>query len=168
MRLTNQLKEAIVRAIMQDVPKPDCSKRHETVQAALVKAMSPACRKVYKSLFNPKKVFRTTFAGTLYNGTAYDTREVIVGDAPSGLLSELLKPYDAEDAKYAQAKRNLQQAVMACTTTKQFKAAFPEFEKYAPTENQPTKNLPAMANVVADLSKLGWPKGEKEANNVRG
>ena len=43
-------------------------------------------------------------------------------------------------------------------TVDKFFEAFPEFEKYLPSEAQPTKNLPALANVVADLSKLGWPK----------
>ena len=33
------------------------------------------------------------------------------------------------------------------------------FKKYFPTQEKPVANLPALANVVAELSKLGWPKG---------
>jgi hypothetical protein len=41
----------------------------------------------------------------------------------------------------------------------------PEFEKYFPAEDAPiSKNLPALANMVADLTKLGWPKGKTSTN----
>jgi hypothetical protein len=78
------------------------------------------------------------------------------------VLEKALAPYETEDNKYRDAKLNLQNAIMACTTLKALETTFPEFKKYFPTETQPTKNLPALANVVADLSKLGWPKGEKK------
>lgn len=156
MRLTNNLKNAIVRAIMQDVPKPKKENRHRTVQATLVKAMSPACRKVY--LANPS-IFKTTWTGdTTYDGLIYSTRDVVMGDAPKDVLQKLLKPYEQEDEAYRKAQQNLSIAVEGCTTLKQLKEAFPEFEKYLPTEQQPTKNLPALANVVSDLVKLGWAK----------
>ena len=158
MKLTKLHKEAIVRAIMLDVPKPDKAKRHATVQAALVKAMSPECRKVYTKT---PKVFTTVHTGdTTYDGCNWNLRHVVVGDAPSDTLDKLLEQYKTEDNKYHDATRNLEKAVMACTTLKALETTFPEFKKYFPTEAQPTKNLPALANVVADLSKLGWPKKE--------
>lgn len=164
MKLTKYQKEAIVRAIMNDVPKLDKSKRHALVQAALVKAMSPECRKVFNKT---PGIFSTTHTGdTTYDGCNWNLRHVVVGDAPKDLLEKLLAPYNAEEKKYIEAKTNLANAVMSCTTLKALETMFPEFKKYFPTETQPTKNLPALANVVADLSKLGWPKQTKEKANA--
>lgn len=158
MKVTKLQKEAIVRAIMQDVPKPDKSKRHAKVQAALVKAMSPECRKLFAKR---PDVLREHHTGDItYDGSGWDKRHVTLGDAPKGTIDEILKPFRAEDDAYNEAKQNLKNAIMACTTLKALQTTFPEFIKYFPTETQPTKNLPALANVVADLSKLGWPKGE--------
>lgn len=36
----------------------------------------------------------------------------------------------------------------------------PEAEKYLPKEAKSSTNVPAVANVVADLVKAGWPKGK--------
>jgi hypothetical protein len=160
MKVTKLQKEAIVRAIMNDVPKPDKATRHAKVQAALVKAMSPECRKLYgkrPDIFTPEHTGDIT-----YDGSSWALRYVIIGDAPKEKLKEILEPYLAEDEKFREAKYNLTNAIMACTTLKALETNFPEFKKYFPTETQPTKNLPALANVVADLSKLGWPKGEKK------
>jgi hypothetical protein len=160
MKVTKLQKEAIVRAIMNDVPKPNKATRHAKVQAALVKAMSPECRKLYGKR---PDIFTSEHTGDItYDGCNWALRHVIIGDAPKEKLKEILEPYKAEDEKFYEAKRNLTNAIMACTTLKALETTFPEFKKYFPTETQPTKNLPALANVVADLSKLGWPKGEKK------
>jgi len=157
MKVTKLQKEAIVRAIMHDVPKPNKAVRHAKVQAAMVKAMSPECRKLYGKR---PDIFVSEHTGDItYDGSSWALRHVVIGDAPKEKLKEILRPYQVEDDKYHEAKRNLTNAIMACTTLKALETTFPEFKKYFPTETQPTKNLPALANVVADLSKLGWPKG---------
>jgi hypothetical protein len=49
------------------------------------------------------------------------------------------------------------------STRKALVAALPEFEKYLPAEVEaPVRSLPAIANVVAEFTKAGWPKGEKK------
>lgn len=156
MDLNRYTKQAIVKSIMADVPKPDKTKRHAAVQAAIVKAMSPECRKLYNK--TPKALVRQYVGDTTYDGINYHTREVIKGDVPDANIDAILKPYIDEDEAYRKALTQLEAAVNGCRTLGALKKAFPEFEKYLPTEAQPTKNLPALANVVADLSKLGWPK----------
>lgn len=61
-------------------------------------------------------------------------------------------------------KAKLTAAIAACFTLKQAKERLPEFVKYLPTDRDSTgtSNLPAVANLVADLVQLGWPK-DKEA-----
>lgn len=156
MKITKLQKEAIVRAIMNDVPKPDKSKRKDAVQAILTKAMTPECRKVF--LRSPE-IFKYTYVSEIsYPEGGWSSRKVVVGDAPSVTLPNAIAAYKAEDAKHEEAYKNLKNAIMACTTLKALETTFPEFKKYFPTAAQPTKNLPALANVVSDLSKLGWPK----------
>lgn len=157
MRITKWDKEAIVRAVMNDVPMPDKTKRRAQLQAAVVKLMSPECRKLYK---NCPDALRTRNIGELiYDGT-WCSREIITGDVNASLVDDLKKPYEAEDRARQDARNALKGAIEACTTLKQLNDRLPEFKKYFPTAEKPAANLPALANVVADLSKLGWPKGE--------
>lgn len=155
MKLTKYQKESIIRAIMQDVPKPNKGIRRQEIQNAIVKAMSPESRKLFK--LRPKAL-RTDHIGLAYDGVTYNSRELVIGDVDSKKLDEILDKYKKEDESIFDAQQKLSSAIMSCSTLAQAKKMFPEFDKYMPTEEQPTKNLPALANVVADLSKLGWPK----------
>ena len=157
MRLDKYAKQSIVRAIMNDVPKPDKAKRRADLQAAIVKAMSPDVRKVFKS--TPGALKAHYFGDVIYDSYAWSTRELVVGDVPDEKLKELVKPYKDEDEARDAAQRKLEGAIEGCTTRKSLMTRLPEFEKYYPAEDAPmSKNLPALANVMADLSKLGWPK----------
>jgi hypothetical protein len=156
MKLTKYDKMAIVKAIMADVPKPDKAKRRAEIQAALVKAMNPAVRKVFKEF--PGALLTSHVGDLTYDGS-WDSRTFVVGDVTNKVLETILQPYkDEDDAVYA-AHNKLRNAIDSCNTRKALMDRLPEFEKYFPAESAtPSKNLPALANVVADLSKLGWPK----------
>jgi hypothetical protein len=162
MRLDKYTKSSIIRAIMDDVPAPDKAKRRVDLQAAVVKVMSPEVRKVYNKT---PSALRTYHVGeVIYDGYGWNTRDIIAGDVTDKAIEEILKPYKAEDeARYA-TKRKLQGIVEGCSTLKQLQTLLPEFKQYMPTEAAPTKNLPAVANMVSDLSKLGWPKGKTSTN----
>ena len=157
MRLDKYAKSSIVRAIMNDVPPIDKVARRLAVQAAIVKAMSPEVRKVFKS--NPGAL-RTAYVGDVVENDDYSSRSITVGDVTDKQLEEILKPYKEEDSARHDTKRKLQGIVEGCSTLKQLQTLLPEFKQYMPTEAAPTKNLPAVANMVADLSKLGWPKSK--------
>jgi hypothetical protein len=158
MKIDKYVRQSIVKAIMNDVPKPDKAKRRADLQAAVVKAMSPAVRKVFKEC--PGALKTSYFGDLIYDGIKWgDSRELVVGDVTKEKLEELAKPYkDEDDAIYA-AKNKLECAIEGCTTRKALMTRLPEFEKYYPAEEAPmSKSLPALANVMSDLSKLGWPK----------
>ena len=156
MRITKWDKQAIVKAIMADVPKIDKDKRRKEMQEAVVKLMTPECRKVYKSM---PDALRTYHAGNLlYNGLNYGSREIVRGDVSDKEIKNLEAKYQAEDKKIHEAECSLKGAIEACSTLKQLNERLPEFKKYFPTEEKPVANLPALANVVSDLTKLGWPK----------
>jgi hypothetical protein len=169
MKLNKFHKQAIVRSIMADVPKVDKDKRRAAIQAEVVKLMSPAVRKIYNTI--PSALRKQHVGDLIYNGTNWNERDIIAGDVAekdiiAGDVAEkdikaICEPYKAEDETRYKAERSLAGVVEACSTLKQLKERLPEFTKYYPTEEAPTANLPALANVVADLSKLGWPKGAK-------
>jgi len=159
MKLNKFQKQAIVRSIMADVPKVDRAKRRATIQAEVVKLMSPAVRKIYNTA--PFALRKQHVGDLIYDGVNWDARDVIAGDVAEKDIKVICEPYKAEDDARYKAERSLTGVVEACSTLKQLKDRLPEFTKYYPTEGVSTANLPALANVVADLSKLGWPKGAK-------
>ena len=158
MRLTKVTKKAIVRSIMNDVLKfvTNDKEGKQQIQDALVAAMSPEARKLYKQ--NPKAL-REKYV-TAWSVGFDSSFEVIVGDAD---IDDAIKPFvDAYKAR-EELRHKLEGIVEGCSTTKQLLALAPEFEKYIPQEAAPSKNLPAVANVVADLTKMGWPKKGEQA-----
>jgi hypothetical protein len=151
MRLTKYEKEAIIRAIMQDVPcTPDHVLRAE-IQNSLVQAMSVPTQELYKT--HPKAL-RIEHVSSWDSGMSYRV-DFIAGDAD---VEKAMKPFAAKKKERDAAHAKLSAIVNGCSTLAQLKKMLPEFISYFPTEAEPTKNLPAVANMVADLSKLGWPK----------
>jgi hypothetical protein len=163
MNLDKYTKQAIVKSIMQDLPAIDTDARAKAIKEAIVKAMSPEVRKMYKT--KPEALRRTSVAYTNPNRW-YE--EVVVGDVTNEQIKEIVAPYEKEENERAAMRRKLEHAFLGIRTLKAALKAFPEFKKYMPTEAEPTKNLPALANVMADLSKLGWPKDAKRTTTDKG
>lgn len=156
--ITKWDKQAIVKAIMADVPKVDKVKRRAELQAAIVKRMSPECRKVYNKT---PSALRTQHMGDLtYDSCNWSTREIVRGDVDEKEINELCKQYKEQDEKRYDIERKIKSAIESCRTLKQLNDRLPEFKDYFPKPEVTATNLPALANVVADLSKLGWPKKE--------
>jgi len=154
MKLTTYTKQAIVSSILNDLPTIDTPKEKVKMQEALVKAMSPEARKLYKT--HPKALLNQHISGYHYGLDMHCM--FICGDAD---VHDVLKPWrDAQDLRNL-AKSKLASAVNSCSTLKQLSDRMPEFARYYPTEAQPTKNLPALIDVAADLCKLGWPVARK-------
>jgi len=68
------------------------------------------------------------------------------------VIEPFLQPRKERNALFSSIKG----IAYGCSTLRQLKEALPELEKYMPKEDAPTRNLPAVANVVADMVKLGW------------
>lgn len=155
MKLTSYHKQAIFMSVRNDIPKPDVEKTFADMQAALVVAMSPAVRKLYKT--HPGAL-ATHFVESWRYGFATG-KPLVAGDAPA---TSVLQPWE-DAAKERQATLlKVENAIKGCRTRAQVLKMFPEFEKYLPSEAftpaSASAQLPALANVIADLTKLGWPK----------
>lgn len=150
MKLTKYIKEGIARAIIADIPTQGDEVIHAELQAAAVAAMSPEVAQMFHTR---PKALKTE---SIHLNYAFRRLYITVGDID---YQKVFAPFEKVDEARNKAQNNLKTAIMSCSTLKQLQAMFPEFIKYMPTEAEPTKNLPALANVVADLVKMGWPKG---------
>ena len=151
MKLTNYMRDAFIRSVMQDVPHPDYKAMCDEAQEALVKAMSPKVRAAYRE--NPKAL------ATTYTNFGRECRTFYHGGVD---YNEVLAPfYEKASARY-EAEKKLKSVVYGCSTVKQLRDAFPEFGKHLPSDNKPvTANLPAVSGVVAQLVSLGMKLEEK-------
>lgn len=154
-RMTTYRLDAFVRAIMQDVPQESPEARYARACERLVKHMSPHCQAVYEE---DPDVLRK------FDGWAHEFGEMS-DDLPAGnLTNEEVAKLMADFVAEYELRRNIE--VKVRNTLRGYHSveaalkALPEFEKYlSPAAvSPPTQNLPALANVMSDLAKLGWPK----------
>lgn len=176
MRLTQMHKEAFVRGVMLDVPGSNALEQAEKIiredqraglPTQIVAIMNNASLRMY--LAWASYGVRTSIKKDGYEEYhSIGTVRVIVGYEPSATAAAKLDKLCHEDYRIKQERDamrdKLQRAIAGCSTRKQAAVMFPELEKYLPGEKDvKTANLPAVANVVADLTKLGWPKGQVPA-----
>lgn len=164
MKLTKLMRDGFVARVMDDVPKIDY--REKWAKRALevaVAAMPGALQPVY-ALY--PEYFRKWYAHCGPGFTAYLPNGD--GSGPESRLRELIQAdpmaksfiddSKAQNTAHDDIRTKLTGIAAACSTTQALLAALPELEKYIPADDTPTKNLPALANLVADLTLAGWPK----------
>ncbi len=127
MRVTKSDKEAIVRAIVNDIPVPHSPTEVAKIQAALVKAMSPECRKVYKKQPSAlKEAYMRWYDMGL--SAEYGSRTIYQGDAPQEAFDKICEPYKKAHAERREVISKVKANVMCCTSTQQLMKRLPEFE----------------------------------------
>lgn len=151
MKLNQYQKQAIVRAIFDDVPPIDNEAIKAAIQAAIVKAMSPECKRAYKACPAALRT-RSTYDVTDDRGIA----QFITGDISSDQFAAIIEPWAEAKRKHSTARTALTQAIESCATVKQLEERMPEFSAYFPKPVAPTPNLPVIANAVQMLTALGW------------
>ena len=173
MRMTNTLRDAFIRAVMQDVPKID----HDEAARKLVledsaAQLPPKIKALVRSAETAPFV-RTTDYWTNMSDLGIYRAYAASGDKYTPAAETLVKLKALNDAKRAQeATRNalrarLKSVALGASTRKALADALPEFEKYLPAdEPAATRSLPVVANVVAEFVKAGWPKGSKQGKAV--
>jgi len=170
MKLTKFMREAFVRAAMQDVPSVDYNeKARELVQKAAKELLPPAIQKLVKAGGVELAYIRTGYLrmpGCLSNVSIYCRGEYPeLSMLPLDVQTQVREMEAAAKAQGEQRReleRKLEAAASSVTTRKALAELLPEFERYLPIDTPAAcKTLPAIANVVAEFSKAGWPKGAK-------
>jgi hypothetical protein len=159
MRLNKFEKQAIFQSIKNDIPGVDELKVQAEIQKEIAKLYSPGVKKLAKT---EPTALRHADLDWYEMGFNRSYSSVMTGNVTKDQIKEICKPYKEAQTQRRATLRQLQTTIESISTLAQAKKLLPEFVSYFPTETEPTKNLPAMANLVADLSKMGWPKGAKK------
>ena len=173
MKLTKDIRRAFVRAALADVPSVDYREEIRAIALAdAIEALPVVVRKVWD---NPKTRPFIKMNYHYYHGVSVciptareewsreDSTHKLTPEnqAKVDKLAELDK---AQSTLHENLRRKLETAAEACTTRKALVDLLPEFEKYLPVDEARAikENLPAVANVVAEFAKAGWPKGKTD------
>jgi hypothetical protein len=166
MRLTNVIRQAFVRAAMQDVPKVDFQAQAEVIVRKAVQEIFAEdfpgidFRKAQNSGWLEKRSI--SVPGRLKAVYMATPSYEILKDRRKDVWAVLCAIGEQHAAQIEQRTRltaQLEGAANACTTRKQLAEVLPEFEKYLPEdEAKAVRSLPALANVAAEFIKAGWPK----------
>lgn len=160
MKLTNNLRSAFVRAAMADVPSVDY---HAEIGKALNKHLTAKRVKlgIDKVPLDRLKLTYAYMGGQSFACVGLTDAEIVdITKMPE--MVELVKNQQEQAMQQGTLSRQLTAAIAGCNTRKQAVEALPEFEKYLPEgEAVAMRSLPAIANVVTDFVKAGWPKNQK-------
>lgn len=166
MRLTNTMRDAFVLAAMNDVPKVDYQEEAEKIAKDHLDLM-------FKQTFPGLDRKELELSGWLTGSVRVElpgSLDSVYTQAPSyGVLrretevwkklNEIAIKHNEQRTKLLALRSNLKAVASSVTTRNALLAALPEFEKYLPAdERQAIKTLPAVANIVSDFVKAGWPK----------
>ena len=184
MKLTKAHKAEFVRAVLADVPTKNYPTQAEDLarKMYLTKCKELGLDKVdnnrldYSGIYiqvwrddscdvvfptRPKHLggyYRTSAFAQIAGRGLFDYEIAEITDCPE--MMAIRQGYADEYNMLNDLRKQLTAVIAACTTLKQAKEALPEFVKYLPGEpdNAIDRTLPVVGNLVADLSKVGWPK----------
>ena len=169
MRLTNTIREAFVRAVMHDVPSIDYGEKIRNLVNKKVAAIhkKASIQEIDKERLSTSYIRihgteknRYSATSCYVCGLTENERKEIQSDSALIALADL--EY-AQEATRNALRKKIDYAIKACSTRKQAVEALPEFEKYLPEdEAKAMRSVPAIANVLSDFVKAGWPKGQKK------
>lgn len=174
MNLTKAHREHIAQLVMQDTPRRHKLDIRDRLQAIVDKAITErgpeGVRKLWKDKEYGKYLHRTSInAGYLRpkpdaryeSGAPYvsmlSNYEFPDDDPVWAEVVAVVADHLEEQAQRNQVRQQLEGTLAGIRTRKQFLERLPELAKYAPTEPGADRSVPAIANVMAALSTLGWP-----------
>jgi Nucleotide modification associated domain 5 len=170
MKLTNYIRQAYVNSVMNDVPDTDFKEQAtKIVMAAAIASLPPAVAKIYNDT-KTRHYVNTTWNHFVFVSVTYPSG----GDRPilsakdNTRINELYAQHQSQYATVSILRDKVKAAAYSCTTRKALVELLPEFEKYLPSEQEAaSKNLPAIANLMVDLVKAGWPKDGRKKPSIK-
>ena len=175
MRLTNTLRKAFVHAVMDDVPSVDYQEQarelmnkaaEQNLPDALKRAIAldPSIRDWIESRFH--HVGKYPLSGMFLLGTREALDQLDKDEALQQKLQVLSDALAEQNKCRSQLQEKMEGIAASCTTRKQLLEALPEFEQYLPEEiAASSRSVPALANLLADLTAAGWPKQGKASGS---
>ena len=170
MRLTKVIREAFVRAAMDDVPKRDYETEiHKLLQDDAISQLPPKVKAIAedRALRHFLKTESHYISG--YNCSNVRVMHPEYNRSPkvNEKVEALLVEFAEQNARLRALRTKLAATADAVTTRKALVDLLPEFEKYLPAdEAKAVATLPAVANVLSDFVKAGWPKNQPKMPKV--
>ena len=166
MKLTKEIRAAFVRAVINDVPTVDYLQMiRRSIIAEAVSQLPPKVLAVYndKNLSDWVKTDWNYYFSVSVSHPSCDGKPINVPVTVAAQCEEWLRLHKEQEATIRKLRESLSGAAASVTTRKALAALLPEFEKYLPVdEQQALRSVPAIANVVADFAKAGWPKAKQQ------
>lgn len=174
MKLTTNMRDAFVRAVLQDVPTVDYNA--EFKKLAVEHCLSKLPKEIVK-VYNNNSLrgflnFETVNVRAEYYESEvsaalplYDTYSVVKSDlAAMPEVQAITQAKQAQSDRLVQIRHDLKAAIYSVSTLKQALELLPEFAKYLPKpDDKPIKFAPAViANLATNLTAAGWPKDQKK------
>ena len=170
MRLTKVIRDAFVRAAMDDVPKEDYqAKIHKLIQDDAIASLPPKVKAIAqdKELRHFLKTESHFITGYLISNVRVMHPEYERSPSVNTQVEALLVEAAKQQERMSALRAKLQATADAVTTRKALIDLLPEFEKYLPAdEAKAVATLPAVANVLSDFVKAGWPKNQPKMPKV--
>lgn len=174
MRLTNFLRDSFIRAAMADVPSVDYQEQakkyaEEQLLKKLPKeVLALAKDKKLNDWLNREYISMPINISNFYGFTDKGNNPILKNDPVVwAKLLEFSQLISQQSQTRNELESRLRSVAYACTTRKHLLEALPEFEAYLPAEEaKAAKNLPALANVLSDFVKAGWPKNQPKMPKV--
>lgn len=173
MRLNKSQKEAFVRSVMHDIPEIDYDEQAQKIGIAALEKLIPKNVQEFAAK-NPSWIQRHAYGTPRHLRDIYficpETysdleHRLIQKDAEAwAKLVELGELAEKQKDERSKIRSKLTGIIESCSTLGAAKKRLPEFGKYLPSEaNVATANLP-VANLIADLNRMGWPKTKTKEN----
>ena len=171
MKLTNLIRAAFVIGVMNDVPsKADNSEAiRKLVVDDMVQRLPTNVRKVWNNT-STRHFLKTDFnsyGGISVNYPAAQQSNRWNKPALTPAIQAQVTTLQEETTQDLITRNALltkiKAAAYGCTTRKQLVELLPEFEKYLPEDSAKATrtNLPAVANLLSEFTKAGWPKNKQ-------
>lgn len=174
-RLTNFVREAFIRSVMNDIPnvdyQADATKiAQEAVLTAFKKRFSAMSEldlaeakserwlsdRGYFSLPTPFNYCTVPGAGC----SNMEFLKTLDGGRIWNRLENLANSQKLQNARNEKLRADLKAVVYSCTTVKSLKEKLPEFSKYLPNDSSAPTSVGALTvtNVAQQFRDAGWPK----------
>ena len=172
MRLTETLRTAFVRAALQDVPNDVKALEAEAHKLVIQDSVDQLPKQLVFATADPKLSEYLNRQPHWFHGSPFHSLHVFCNGYGNYKMSDKTAKKVAELSEKAKATRQtisdlqdkLERVAKSCSTRKQLAELLPEFEKYLPADTPAaSRSVPAIANLVTDFTKAGWPKEKATA-----
>lgn len=172
MRLTEIMRSAFVRAAIQDVPNDIKTLEAEAHKLVIQDSIDQLPKELVFATGDKNLSEYLHKSNHWFNHSPFSSVYVFcrqndrynMSSATSVKVMMLSEKAKAIQQTIFDLQNKLESIAKSCNTRKQLAELLPEFEKYLPVDAPAaSRSVPAIANLVTEFTKAGWPKEKAKA-----